>query len=398
MMSKNKILLMMAVISGVAVANLYYNQPLLPVIAESFQASTQQVGLIPMMTQIGYALGLLLFVPLGDIVERRRLIVIMLIATALSLVIAALSPNISGLIFASLLIGMTTVIPQLVIPFAVFLVVPEKRGKAVGMVMSGLFIGIVLARITSGFVGENWGWRSMYFAASCLMILMAVISTVVLPKAKPSITLSYSQLILSLGSLIREQSLLRQVALVGAMSFGAYSIFWSTMAFFLNAAPLNYSSQVAGLFGLVGIAGAIAAIVAGRMADRKNPRLISILGVMISTSSFLVFMLAKYQLWGLILGVILLDLGVQTTQISNQAQIYSLPTKIHSRLNTVYMVSYFVGGAMGSYWGNYAWNNWQWSGVCGVGLCLLISILSFLSWTTFWKKPQSQLLNIKPTR
>ncbi len=397
-MGTNKILLMMTVISGVAVANLYYNQPLLAVIAESFQASTQQVGLIPMMTQIGYALGLLLFVPLGDIVERRRLIVTMLVATAFSLLTAAISPNINGLIFASLLIGMTTVIPQLIIPFAVFLVEPERRGKAVGTVMSGLFIGVVLARITSGFVGENWGWRPMYFAASGLMILMAVISTVVLPKAKPSITLSYSQLILSLGSLVREQSLLRQVALVGGMSFGAYSVFWSTMAFFLNTAPLNYSSQVAGLFGLVGIVGAITAILAGRMSDRKNPRFISILGVMISTSSFLVFLLARYQLWGLILGVILLDLGVQTTQISNQAQIYSLPTKIHSRLNTVYMVSYFVGGAMGSYWGNYAWNNWQWSGVCGIGLCLLVLTLSFLALTTFGKKTQSQLLNIRLTR
>ncbi len=397
-MSINKTLLIMAVISGTAVANLYYNQPLLALIAESFHAPTQQVGLIPMMTQIGYALGLLLFVPLGDILERRRLIVTMLMATALALVTAAISPNISWLIFASLLIGMTTIIPQLVVPFAVFLVEPEKRGKAVGTVMSGLFIGIVLARMTSGFVGANFGWRAIYFFASGLMILIAVVSTFVLPKAKPCVTLSYPKLILSLTQVIREQLLLRQVALIGAMSFAGYSIFWSTMAFFLKAQPLNYSSQVAGMFGLVGIVGAIAAVVAGRMADRKNPRLISMLGVVVSSSSFLVFSLARYELWGLILGVMLLDLGVQTTQISNQAQIYSLPAKIHSRLNTVYMVSYFVGGAMGSYCGNYAWSSWQWNGVCTVALFVLVSALSILYFTIFWKKPQQQLLSLRSTR
>lgn len=397
-MGINKTLLIMAVISGTAVANLYYNQPLLAVIAESFHAPTQQVGLIPMMTQIGYALGLLLFVPLGDILERRRLIVKMLIATAIALLTAAMSPNISWLIFASLLIGMTTIVPQLIVPFAAFLVEPEKRGKAVGTVMSGVFIGIVLARITSGFVGANFGWRAIYFFASGLMILIAVASTFVLPTAKPSVTLSYPKLILSLAQVIREQLLLRQVALIGAMSFAAYSIFWSTMAFFLKAPPLNYSSQVAGMFGLVGIVGAIAAVVAGRMADRKNPRLISMLGVVISSSSFLVFSLARYELWGLILGVMLLDLGVQTTQISNQAQIYSLPAKIHSRLNTVYMGSYFVGGAMGSYFGNYAWSSWQWNGVCGIALFVLVSALSILYLTIFSKKPQQQVFSLRSTR
>ncbi|MDJ0556022.1 MAG: MFS transporter [Microcoleaceae cyanobacterium MO_207.B10] len=397
-MDINKTLLIMAVVGGATVANLYYNQPLLALIAESFHAPTQQVGLVPMMTQIGYALGLLLFVPLGDIIERRRLIVTMLMATALALLTAAISPNISWLIVASLLIGMTTIIPQLIVPFAAFLVEPGKRGKAVGTVMSGLFIGIVLARMTSGFVGANFGWRAIYFFASGLMILIAVISIFVLPKAKPSVTLSYPKLILSLGEVIREQLLLRQVALIGAMSFAAYSIFWSTMAFFLKAPPLNYSSQVAGMFGLVGIVGAIAAVVAGRMADRKNPRLISMLGVVISTSSFLVFSLARYELWGLILGVMLLDLGVQTTQISNQAQIYSLPAKIHSRLNTVYMGSYFVGGAMGSYFGNYAWSSWQWNGVCGIALFVLVSALSILYFTIFSKKPQQQILSLRSTR
>ncbi len=397
-MGINKTLLIMAVVGGTAVANLYYNQPLLAVIAESFHAPTQQVGLIPMMTQIGYALGLLLFVPLGDIMERRRLIVTMLIATALVLLTAAMSPNITWLIVASLLIGMTAIVPQLVVPFAAFLVEPGKRGKAVGTVMSGLFIGIVLARITSGFVGANFGWRAIYFFASGLMMLIAIVSTFILPTAKPSVTLSYPKLILSLGEVIREQLLLRQVALIGAMSFAGYSIFWSTMAFFLKAPPLNYSSQVAGMFGLMGIVGAIAAVVAGRIADRKNPRLISMLGVVISSSSFLVFSLARYELWGLILGVMLLDLGVQTTQISNQAQIYSLPTKIHSRLNTVYMVSYFVGGAMGSYCGNYAWSSWQWNGVCGVALFVLVSALSILFLTIFWKKPKQQLLSLRSTR
>jgi len=385
----------MAIIAGAAVANLYYNQPLLATIAHSFNASTEQVGFIPMMTQIGYALGLLLFVPLGDLMERRRLIVTMIVATALALAAAAVSPNITWLIVVSLIIGMTTIVPQLIVPFAAFLTKPEERGKSVGIVMSGLFVGIVLARVISGFVGANLGWQQMYWIASGLMILVAVISAVMLPKTEPPNQCSYRELMQSLGGLIREHGVLRQAALIGAMSFGANSVFWSTLVFFLEQPPRNYGSEVAGMFGLLGIAGAIAALVAGRLADKKGPILMVGLGIGISISSFLIFWLLGDLLGCLVLGVILLEIGVQTTHISNQTRIYSLPLAAHSRLNTVYMVSYFVGGSMGSYLANYAWRTWQWNGVCSAGLLMLAVALTTFCWTSFFSKEKPTVVIAK---
>ncbi len=375
---RRSIVWMMAVTSGAAVANLYYNQPLLAVIAQSFHVSAHQVGLIPMLTQLGYALGLLLFVPLGDLMERRRLIVTMLVATALAMGVAAVSPNITWLVVASLVIGMTTIVAQLIVPFAAQLAKPGDRGKVVGTVMSGVLIGILLARTVSGFVGASFGWRAMYWIASGLMIVFAVGLAVLLPKSQPSLTMSYRQLMQSLWGLIREQPVLREASIIGAMSFGAFSAFWSTLVFFLEKPPYHYGSEVAGLFGLVGVVGAGAAPLAGRLADKKSPRITVGLAIIITTSSFFIFWLKGYQLWGLIVGVILLDLGVQAAQVSNQARIFSLLPEAYSRLNALYIMFYFVGGAIGSFLGAYGWSRWQWNGVCGVGLLMMVvAIVTF---------------------
>jgi len=375
---RRSIVWMMAVTSGAAVANLYYNQPLLAVIAQSFHVSAHQVGFIPMLTQLGYALGLLLFVPLGDLMERRRLIVTMLVATALAMGVAAVSPNITWLVVASLVIGMTTIVAQLIVPFAAQLAKPGDRGKVVGTVMSGVLIGILLARTVSGFVGASFGWRAMYWIASGLMIVFAVGLAVLLPKSQPSLTMSYRQLMQSLSGLIREQPVLREASIIGAMSFGAFSAFWSTLVFFLEKPPYHYGSEVAGLFGLVGVVGAGAAPLAGRLADKKSPRITVGLAIIITTSSFFIFWLKGYQLWGLIVGVILLDLGVQAAQVSNQARIFSLLPEAYSRLNALYIMFYFVGGAIGSFLGAYGWSRWQWNGVCGVGLLMMVvAIVTF---------------------
>lgn len=375
---RRSIVWIMAVTSGAAVANLYYNQPLLAVIAQSFHASAHQVGLIPMLTQLGYALGLLLFVPLGDLMERRRLIVTMLTATALAMGVAAVSVNITWLVVASLVIGMTTIVAQLIVPFAAQLAKPGDRGKVVGTVMSGVLIGILLARTVSGFIGAHFGWRAMYWIASGLMIVFAVGLAVLLPNSQPSLTMSYRQLMQSLWGLIREQPVLREASMIGAMSFGAFSAFWSTLVFFLEKPPYQYGSEVAGLFGLVGVVGAAAAPLAGRLADKKSPRITVGLAIIITTSSFFIFWLKGYQLWGLIVGVILLDLGVQATQVSNQARIFNLQPEAYSRLNALYIMFYFVGGAIGSFVGAYGWSKWQWNGVCGVGLLLMVvAIVTF---------------------
>ena len=368
---KTPLILIMAIACGITIANLYYNQPLLALLAKDFNASVHAVGLIPTLTQIGYALGILLLVPLGDLWERRRLIVVMMILTSFALAIAASSPNLTWLIIASFMIGVTTIAAQIIIPFATQLVKPQDRGKAVGIVMSGVFIGILLARTVSGFVGGSLGWRAMYWIASGLMLALAVVMAKVLPRSQPTLTMSYGGLMRSLINLIRTEPRLQHASLIGAMTFGAFSAFWSTLAFLLEQPPYHYGSNIVGLFGLVGVVGAVIAPVAGKVADYRSPRLAVGLGLATTAFSFAVFWAFGYQLWGLIIGVIILDLGVQATQIANQTSIYQLPTEIHGRLNAVYIMFYFVGGALGSFLGDYAWSNFGWSGVCALSLGLM---------------------------
>ncbi len=365
------LLAIMAIAGGITVANLYYNQPLLTLIAKDFNTSASAVSLIPTLTQVGYALGILLLVPMGDLLERRRLIVIMMGLTAVALALAAVSPSLTWLVVASLAIGVTTIAAQVIVPFATQLVKPHKRGKAVGTMMSGLLIGILLARTVSGFVGASLGWRAMYWIASGLMLMLAVVMAKVLPLSQPSLQTSYIRLMRSLIHLMQTQPRLQQASLIGAMTFGAFSAFWSTLAFLLEQPPYHYGSDVVGLFGLVGVVGAAAAPVAGRFADRRSPRLTLGFGIVTTAFSFILFWTLGYQIWGLVVGVILLDLGVQVTQISNQTSIYKLPKEIHSRLNAVYVTFYFVGGALGSFLGAYGWSHWGWAGVCGLSLGLM---------------------------
>lgn len=362
----------MAIASGMTVANLYYNQPLLAMMAAQFEVSAEAVGTIPMLTQIGYAIGVLFIVPLGDQIERRRLIVIMTICTAIALFIAAVSTNSIGLNLASLAIGASAVSAQILVPFAAQLCEPAQRGKVIGMVMSGLFIGILVARTVSGIVGAKYGWQAMYGLACGVMLLLAIVLAKTLPRLRSTLALSYPTLLRSMLDLMLHQPALQSSAWIGAMSFGAFSAFWSTLVFLLKEPPYQYGSDVAGLFGLAGVAGALAAPIVGRIADRRSPSFTVVLGIATTTISFLVFWGLRDQLLGLVVGVILIDLGVQTTQISNQATIYHLPTEFHSRLNALYITLYFVGGAIGSKLGTYSWHRWQWNGVCAVGLGLML--------------------------
>jgi predicted MFS family arabinose efflux permease len=336
-----------------------------------------------MLTQIGYAVGIFLLVPLGDLMERRKLILTMLVLTSLALGMAAVSFNLAWLLVASLAIGITSITAQLIVPFAAQLAKPQQRGKIVGTVMSGLLIGILVARTVSGFVGASLGWRAMYLLACGLMIVLAVALSRMLPKSQPSLQVSYPRLIQSLFKLVQQQSVLREASLAGAMSFGAFSAFWSTLVFFLAQPPYHYGSEVTGLFGLVGVVGATAAPVVGKIADKRNPRITVGLGLSITTLSFLIFWVFGYHILGLIAGVILLDLGAQSTHISNQARIFSLPLEFHSRLNALYITFSFMGGALGSFLGAYAWSRWQWHGVCAIALIML-----GVAFTTFIKQRQ----------
>lgn len=388
-LSKN-LLLLMATGCGLSVANLYYNQPLLADMAQTFHVTAREMGNISMLTQIGYAAGLFMFVPLGDIKERRRLITTLLGLVAIALISVGAAPNLTALGIASFILGATTVVPQLIVPYAAQLAGPGNQGKAVGIVMSGLFFGILLARTISGYIGDIYGWRTMFFLASALMILLLIILKFKLPQGKPSVSkFTYPQLLRSTWQLVLEQPLLREASLMGSMLFGAFSVFWTTLAFFIKEPPYHYGTEIAGLFGLVGVVGATFAPLAGRLADRKNPRFTAGMAALITLAAYIIFGLWGYRLWGLIAGVILLDLGVQSAQISNQTRIYGLLPEAKNRLNTVYMVTYFLGGSIGSLIGSYFWSLWQWNGVCTAGSALVL--LSLAIWAAGYQRENNFL-------
>jgi len=363
----------MALACGIAVANIYYNQPLLVEMRRTFHVSIGEISLVPTLTQIGGALGVGLFGPLGDVLEHRRVIVMLLVATSGALVAAAVSPSLLLLATAHLAIGVTEAVPELIISLAAQLTGPAQRGQVIGSVTSGLLIGLLIAPPVSGFVGAELGWRVMYWLASGLIIVLAVVLIKFLPKSQPSSTISYQQLLRSLPKLVRRQPLLREASIIGAMLFGAFSAFWTTLAFLLAEPPYHYGSEVVGLFGLVAGIGVVTTPLVGRLTDRTSPRLTIGLALSVMMFAVLVIWLFKHQLWGLIVGVILLEFGLDAAHVSNQAQIYSLPMlEAHSRLISVYMVSLFSGGALGSLLGAYGWSVWRLSGVCLVGLLMLI--------------------------
>lgn len=370
-----RIVWLLTIVSAMAAANLYYIQPLLADIARSFAISQGAASVSAMLTQLGYALGLLLIVPLGDSIDRRTLLAITLMAVTVALVATAVAPSATILAIASFAVGVTTVGPQIIVPFAASLANPQKRGRVVGTIMSGLLIGVLLARTVSGFIAAQLGWRTMYWIAAGMMLALAGVLWLVLPKEQPRARMSYPQMFKSLWQFIRTEPVLREASLFGGLAFGAFSVFWVTLVFFLETPPYHYGSEVAGLFGLAGVAGALAASNIGKLSDRINARTITGIMLLITLVAFVLFWLIGQMLWGLIIGVILLDLGTQGTHISNQTRIYSLNAQANSRLNTVYMVSYFIGGSLGSLLGTYGWSIGHWTGVSLVGIVMLLAAL-----------------------
>jgi predicted MFS family arabinose efflux permease len=272
-------------------------------------------------------------------------------------------------------------VPQIVIPFSASLASDERRGNIVGTVLSGILIGILLARTVSGFVGAWLGWRAMYYLAAGLMLLLALVLWRALPR-QASTSASYPRLLASLWHMLRTESALRPVCVFGGLAFAAFNVFWVTLAFFLQTPPYHYGSGVVGLFGVVGVAGASAAPQVGRLADRTGrPRITIGLGLSIVLLAFVVLWLLGYALWGLIIGVILLDLGVQSNLISCQAIVQNLRPEARSRLNTIFMTSYFIGAAAGSTLGAYAWSFDRWAGVCMAGVALLLIALAVFALT-----------------
>jgi predicted MFS family arabinose efflux permease len=377
----------MTITTGLVVANLYYNQPLLVDIGHTYHVSSAKVGQVSMLTQIGYAVGLFFVVPLADMFERKRLMLIDFAFIVLSLLLTAVAPNINILIIASFLVGASCMVPQLLIPMAAHLAKPHERGKKIGVVMSGLLIGILLSRTLSGFVGAHFGWRTMYYIAAGLMLVMWALVFFLLPAVEPDYKGSYKNLMLSLVHLVRDEPKLRLAALRGALCFACFSAFWCTLTFLLKQ-NFNMGSDVAGLFGLVGAFGALAVGVMGRLSDKMDPYHLSSFTLALVVVSFIVFAFSGHSMVGLIIGVVLLDMGLQATHISNQAIIFAINPAARNRINTVYMVTCFIGGALGTFAATQLWYLYQWSGVCI--MCIVISIIALLMHLLNRKKIQNK--------
>lgn len=363
----------MALTGGLVVANNYYNQPLLVEFAHTFGVTEKEVGPVAALTQFGYAFGMLLFLPLSDMFERKRMIRLLILTAICALVATALAPSIHFLILAGFMVGFTCVVPQLVTPFAAQLADPKERGSVVGIVMGGLLTGILLSRTIAGFVGAHLGWQAMYWIAAGMMVVLYFVLGRTLPQGPPTFHGSYLSLLHSLGELIRTQPVLRETSLVAALQFAAFSAFWTTLVFHLHAFPQQYGSDVAGMFGVIGVLGAMIAPYAGKLSDRTSPRLTVMVSSIAFVLSFILFGWIGYGLIGLALGVVLLDMGMQSGHVSNMTRNFALKKEALGRLNTVYNVTRFLGGGIGSVVGNLAWVRWQWPGVCAMGvvLCLL---------------------------
>ncbi|QHM74454.1 putative transporter [Mixta theicola] len=374
---------LMSIATGLAVACNYYAQPLLDTIARGFNLSVSQAGFIVTTAQLGYAAGLLLLVPLGDRLERRALIVGMSLLAAGGMVITALATSLTMMLLGTALTGLFSVVAQLLVPLAATLAAPEKRGKVVGTVMSGLLLGILLARTVAGALAQLGGWRAVFWVASVLMALMALALWRGLPRYRQTVALSYPQLLGSIFHLYAAARVLRTRAVIGCLSFANFSILWTSMAFLLAAPPWNYSEGEIGLLGLAGVAGALAARQAGTLADRGKARLTTTLGLLIMLASWALTALGAHSLLALIAGIILLDLAVQGVHITNQSVIYRRMPEARNRLTAGYMTSYFIGGAAGSLLSANAYHFAGWYGVCTAGS--LLTLLNLLCWWTGYR-------------
>ncbi len=372
------LILLMSVATGLAVASNYYAQPLLDTIARAFNLSASSAGFIVTAAQLGYAAGLLFLVPLGDMFERRMLIVSMTLLAAGGMLITASSQSLTMMIVGTALTGLFSVVAQILVPLAATLASPDKRGKVVGTIMSGLLLGILLARTVAGLLASLGGWRTVYWVASVLMVVMALALWRGLPKVKQENHLNYPQLLASVFSLFTQDKLLRTRALLGCLTFANFSILWTSMAFLLAAPPFNYSEGVIGLFGLAGAAGALGARPAGGLADKGKSHLTTTAGLVLLLLSWAAIWYGHVSVLALIVSILVLDLTVQGVHITNQTVIYRVKPEARNRLTAGYMTSYFIGGAAGSLISASAWQHAGWSGVCGIGA--IVAALNLLVW------------------
>ncbi|MGK6310468.1 MFS transporter [Variovorax sp. DT-64] len=379
------LLLLLATMAGLAVASLYYSQPMLGVLGAEIGASDRAIGLVPTLTQLGYALGIGLLAPLGDRYDRRRIILIKAGVLGAALLLTGVAPSIGVLLVLSLAVGLSATLAQDVVPAAATLAPEAHRGRAVGTVMTGLLLGVLLSRVASGFVAEHFGWRAVFVAAAASIALIGLAAWQRLPRFQPTTQLAYRALLGSLATLWRRHPALRRAALAQGLLAVGFSAFWSTLAVMLHAAPFHLGAAAAGAFGLAGAAGALAAPLAGRMADRRGPEWVTRLGAGLVVISFAAMALSpllqpQARLGLLVLCAIGFDLGMQATLIAHQTLIYGIEPAARSRLNAVLFVGMFIGMAAGAALGSLLLAAWGWMGVTALATASAAAALAVRLW------------------
>jgi predicted MFS family arabinose efflux permease len=362
--------LLFAVAAGAAVGNLYWAQPLLEFIARDLRASTTTAGWLITATQLGYAAGILLIVPLGDVLSRRRLIPVMMACCSAALVACALAPSIGFLFLAIIALGVTTVGGQLLAPLAGDLADDAHRGRVVGTVVSGILTGILVSRTISGLIADAAGWRTIYAAAAATDVLLAIVMYRVIPPLAPKARIAYPALIASVGAVVRDERAVRWTLVLGATAFGLFTMFWTALTFLLSAPPFSYPVSVIGLFGLAGLAGAITAQRAGRLHDRGRSLPATGAGWALALAAFIVAAFAGHSVAGVLVAVVLLDIAVQGVNILNQTRLFAISRQARSRLNTAFVTGNFIGGAIGSAAAALLWSAGGWTAVTTAGVAL----------------------------
>ena len=360
----------LAIIAGISVANLYYNQPLLNRISRDLQTSEFTANLIAMITQIGYAIGLLFIIPLGDLFKRKTIILINFTVLVVSLLTIALTPYIHLSLFASLLTGICSVMPQIFIPIAAQFSTPETKGKNVGMIVSGLLTGILASRVVSGIIGEYLGWRFIFFVAAGMMVICVIIIMRVLPDMPCNFKGRYSDLMKSLFSLVMEYPQLRISSLRAGIAFGSFLALWTSLAFKMEQAPFFAGNNIVGLLGLCGIAGALTASYIGNYVQVLGVKRLNYIGCGLIFAAWFSLYSGQNSYVGIIIGIFIIDIGMQCIQLSNQTTIFSLNPKAANRINTIFMTTYFIGGSIGTLLAGIFWHWFGWQGVVGTGITL----------------------------
>lgn len=370
------LLLILAVISGLAVANLYYNQPLLNDICRDLEVSEFTANLIPMVTQIGYALGLLFIIPLGDLYSRRRIIVVNFSLLSVSMLSIAMSDNVGFVLVSSLVTGICSVMPQIFIPIASQFSKPEEKSKNVGVLVSGLLTGILGSRVISGIVGEYFGWRTMYYLAAVIMLVCIFIVLKIIPDMTVNYKGTYKELMKSLYSIFRQRKDIRLSSLRAGLCFGSFLCLWACLAFKLSGEPFYAGNNIIGLLGLCGVAGALTASLVGRYVRILGVKRLNYIGCAIIIIAWSIMYFFQDTYIGFIVGIMLIDIGMQCIHLSNQTYVLTSLPSASNRVNTIFMTTYFIGGALGTFLAGLFWHSFQWNGVVAVGMSLtLFSLL-----------------------